>query len=129
MAYTHRDLIDIGIYMWREGAKVRETNVDGIFECITNGHGGYLIDIEKHPELKQYGWTTYNKQINAFEEDYEALKVEWLYPSLVKNQEWYNNLTIDEVVRYESNNRFKTEFPHKGGLEVNRNNQDMEESL
>lgn len=129
MAYTYRELIYIGTNKWREGAKVRETNVDGIFLCTTSGHGGYLVDIEKHPELKKYGDSTYNKQINAFEEDYEALKVEWLYPSLVNNKEWYNNLTIDEVVRYESNNKFKTEFPYKGGIEVNRNNKDMEESL
>ena len=129
MAYTYRDLIDIGIDMWREVAEVSKTNVDGIFKCITNGHGGYLVDIKKHPELKKYGCSTYNKQINAFEEDYDALKVEWLYPSLINNQEWYDNLKIDEVVRYESNNKFKTEIPYKGGIGVNKREKDMEESL
>ena len=34
MAYTHRDLIDIGIYMWREGAKVREIVLKLFIEYI-----------------------------------------------------------------------------------------------
>lgn len=127
MAYTGRDLIDIGTNMWREGAKVNKTKIEGIFECITKGHGGYLVDINVHPELEKYGTETNNSSLRAFEEDYEAMKVIWLYPSLVNNKEWYDNLKIDEVVHYETDSKFKREFPYKGGIEINRNKNDMEE--
>ena len=120
MEYTHNELVSLGIEMWREGATVKNTAVDGIFDCTTNGHGGYLVDVVKHPELKEFGCSTSNSMINAFEEDYEALKVIWLYPKLVKNKEWYDNININNIICYETNNNFKEQFPNKGGIEVNQ---------
>lgn len=120
MGYTHNELVSLGTEMWREGATVKNTVVDGIFDCTTAGHGGYLVDVVKHPELKEFGCSTSNSMINAFEEDYEALKVIWLYPKLVKNKEWYDNITINNIICYETNNKFKEQFPNKGGIEVNQ---------
>lgn len=122
-------LISATEYMWGYNAEIFNTKVKGIYDTRTDRHGGYLVDINIHPEFKKYGAETNNSSIRAFEEDYEAMKVIWLYPSLVNNKKWYDNLKIDEVVRYESDTKFKREFPYKGGLEVNRNNKEMEESL
>jgi len=113
MSYTYSDLRDIGERMWGEGVSIKSTDVKGIFDCTTSGHGGYLVDINLHPELKKYGYPTYEQDIKAFEEDYEAIKVIWLYPSLVNNKEWYEKLTIKDIVRYDSNNQFEKEFPYK----------------
>ena len=113
MAYNISDLVYIGTDMWRDGAIVKATDVDGIYKCTTNGHGGYLVDVVKHPELKDYGFPTLNKQINAFEEDYEALKVDWLYPSIIENKKWYESITIEDIVYYETDDKFKNQFPNK----------------
>lgn len=98
--------------MWGNGAEVFATKVKGIYDTTTARHGGYLVDINIHPELKNYGSKTNDPSIRAFEEDYEALKVLWVYPELIKNpekaKEW---LTSENVIRYDSNDNFLKDFP------------------
>ena len=107
-----REVTSVAEMMWGEDARTFPTKVKGICEAITSRHGGYLVDINIHPDLKNYGDPTRVPNIRAFEEDYEALKVLWLYPQLINNperaDEWLNEKT---VVRYEPNSNFLKEFP------------------
>ena len=106
------ELISITQDMWGREPEVFNTKVEGIYDTRTAGHGGYLVDTRLHSELKGYGADTFNSNIRAFEEDYEALKVLWLYPQLINNperaDEWLNEKT---VVRYEPDSNFLKEFP------------------
>lgn len=117
---SYTDLVRAGEDLWRDGAVVKGTNVDGIYDCYTAGHGGYLVDTDVHPELAKYGEETYIPNIVGFEEDYEALKIIWAYPEVLSgkvqlNSDWYNKLTLDDVLRYDSslNDDFRKEFPDK----------------
>ena len=106
------ELVAITQDMWGREPEVFNTKVEGIYDTRTAGHGGYLVDTRLHPELKEYGANTINSNIRAFEEDYESLKVLWLYPQLINNpekaEEWLNENT---VVRYEPDSNFLKEFP------------------
>lgn len=121
---SYTDLVRAGEDLWREGAVVKATKVDGIYDCYTSGHGGYLVDTNVHPELAKYGEKTYIDNIVGFEEDYEALKVIWVYPEVLKqiqlNSDWYEKLTLDDVLRYEDsmNDTFRKEFPDKKSVEA-----------
>lgn len=116
------ELVSITEDMWGDGAEVFQTNVKGIYDTRTSRHGGYLVDINIHKELKNYGDETNNSSIRAFEEDYEAMKVLWLYPELLKNpeKEW---LTKENVIRYETNDNFLKDFPERNVIQ----NQEKEE--
>ena len=79
------DLMMAAKDMWGNVDKVKKTKIKGIFDVCTEGHGGYLVDITVHDELKNYGFETNIENLRAFEEDYEALKVLWLFPELIRN--------------------------------------------
>lgn len=106
------DLISATEYMWGQGAKIYDTEIDGIWNTDTDRHGGFLVDINIHPELSKYGDKTNISNIRAFEEDYEALKVLWVYPKLINNpeaaKEW---LTVDNVIKFDKNDDFIKDFP------------------
>ena len=106
------ELISITQDMWGGDAEVLPTKVDGIYDTTTARHGGYLVDTRLHPKLRKYGEKTFNSHIRAFEEDYEALKVLWLYPQLLKEpekaNEWLNEKT---VTRFDEDDKFLKEFP------------------
>lgn len=106
------ELISITQDMWGGDAEVFSTKVEGIYDTTTARHGGYLVDTRLHPDLKKYGAKTFNSYIRAFEEDYEALKVLWLYPQLINNpekaEEWLNK---ESVIRFDEDDRFLREFP------------------
>lgn len=108
------ELISITQDMWGGDAEVFSTKVEGIYDTTTARHGGYLVDTRFHPELKQYGAKTYKSYIRAFEEDYEALKVLWLYPQLINNpekaEEWLNK---ESVIRFDKDDSFLREFPSR----------------
>lgn len=111
-------LISITKDMWGNEPQVFNTKVKGIYDTSTSRHGGYLVDINIHPELKKYGCETNEPSIRAFEEDYEALKVLWLYPELINNtervSEWLNSET---VIKYDSDDRFIKDFPKRNVIE------------
>lgn len=111
-------------YMWGHDAEVFKTKVNGIYDTRTARHGGYLVDISIHPELKKYGAETNNSSIRAFEEDYEAMKILWVYPELLQNpekaKEW---LTQENVIRYEADDSFLKDFPERNVIK------DQEEEL
>lgn len=106
------DLISATADMWGYDPKVSNTVVKGIYDTTTARHGGYLVDVTIHPKFEKYGEKTIIPNIRAFEEDYEALKVIWIYPELLKNpenaKEW---LTAENVTRYEQNKEFLNDFP------------------
>ena len=52
---SYNDLISAGTELWRDGCTVKDTDVDGIYDCSTAGHGGFLIDTNIFPELAKYG--------------------------------------------------------------------------
>ena len=106
------ELISITQDMWGGDAEVIATKVYGIYDATTAGHGGYLVDTRIHPKLRKYGEKTFNSHIKAFEEDYEALKVLWLYPQLLKEPEKASQwLNVETVVRFDEDDRFLKEFP------------------
>jgi len=121
------ELVTITQDMWGREPEVFNTKVEGIYDTRTAGHGGYLVDTRLHPELKNYGADTRNSNIRAFEEDYEALKVLWLYPQLINNSEraneWLNEKT---VVRYEPNSNFLNEFPNRKLLDNDKSIEEEE---
>lgn len=114
-----QDVIRAGEELWGEDARVYETRVDGIYNCDTARHGGYLVDTNVFPELAKYGDKTSIDNIVGFEEDYEALKVIWAVPEVLEqvqlNNDWYKDLTLDKVLHYEDslNDDFRKEFPNK----------------
>ena len=115
---SYQDLVAAGESLWRDDATIYKTNVDGIWDCHTAGHGGYLVDATKFPELAKYGDKTSVDNIVGFEEDYEALKVIWVVPEvlpekILSNNNFIKNLTIDQVTKYDNNDNFKNEFPDK----------------
>lgn len=114
---SYDDLVRAGEDLWRDGAVIRPTKVDGIYDCSTDGHGGYLVDTTKFPELAKYGEKTYIDNIVGFEEDYEALKVIWLHPEVLADvqldSDFIKNLTIDQVTKYDNTDEFKNEFPER----------------
>lgn len=116
---SYQDLVIAGESLWRDDARVYETRVEGIYDCQTAGHGGYLVDTDVFPELAKYGEKTPIDNIVGFEEDYEALKVIWAVPEVLEkiqlDKDWYKNLTLDDVLRYEDklNDEFRKEFPNK----------------
>ena len=119
------------VNMWGNNPQVSKTGVQGIYDTTTVRHGGYLVDITIHPKLGRYGEKTNIPNIRAFEEDYEALKVLWVYPELIKNPENARDwLTADNVIRYEANREFFNDFPecslYKNGLENFKYNQGEE---
>lgn len=127
---NHDDLVQAGTDLWGEGAVVNDTIVDGIYDCYTNGHGGYLIDTDIFPQLKKYGEETSIDNIVGFEEDYEALKILWIFPMLINNEDFKNKLNLDMVLRYESslNDEFRKDFPTMGGsIEVIEENKKVKE--
>lgn len=117
-------LISATEYMWGDSAEVFNTKVKGIYDTRTARHGGYLVDINIHPEFKNYGAETNDSSIRAFEEDYEAMKILWVYPELLQNpekaKEW---LTKENVIRYEANDNFLKDFPERNIMQ----NQEKEE--
>ena len=116
---SYQDLVIAGESLWRDDATIYETRVDGIWDCHTAGHGGYLVDVTKFPELAKYGEKTSIDNIVGFEEDYEALKVIWAVPEVLEkiqlDKDWYKNLTLDDVLKYDDklNDEFRKEFPNK----------------
>lgn len=114
-----QDVIRAGEELWGDDARVYETRVDGIYNCDTARHGGYLVDTNVFPELAKYGDKTSIDNIVGFEEDYEALKVIWVVPEVLEqiqlNNDWYKDLTLDKVLHYEDslNDDFRKEFPNK----------------
>lgn len=120
------ELVSITKDMWGNGAEVFNTKVKGIYDTRTDRHGGYLVNIKIHPEFKNYGAETKNSYIRAFEEDYEAMKILWVYPELLHNpekaKEW---LTKENVIRYEANDNFLKDFPKKNLIKE----QEEEETL
>lgn len=116
---SYQDLVIAGESLWRDDARIYETRVEGIYDCQTAGHGGYLVDTDVFPELAKYGDKTPIDNIVGFEEDYEALKVIWAVPEVLEqiqlDKDWYKNLTLDDVLRYEDklNDEFRKEFPNK----------------
>lgn len=126
-----RELVSATEYMWGNAPEVFDTKVKGIYDTTTARHGGYLVDITIHPELGKYGAKTNITNIRAFEEDYEALKVLWVYPELINNlenvKEW---LTADDIIRGDENTDFLKDFPecslYKNGLKNLKYNQGEE---
>lgn len=68
--------------------------LDGIWTFSTAGHGGFIVDVDKYPELAEYKSTVYiNAKSNyyypseqhfaAFEEDCEYAKVIWAVPRVL----------------------------------------------
>lgn len=116
-SYRYQDLVSAGESLWRDGATIYDTDVDGIYDCHTAGHGGYLVDTAKFPELAKYGDETCIDGIVGFEEDYEALKVIWAVPEVLSekqlNNNFIKNLTIDQVTKYDNTDDFKNEFPER----------------
>ena len=116
---SYQDLVIAGESLWRDDARIYDTRVEGIYDCQTAGHGGYLVDTDVFPELAKYGDKTPIDNIVGFEEDYEALKVIWAVPEVLEkiqlDKDWYKNLTLDDVLRYEDklNDEFRKEFPNK----------------
>lgn len=116
---SYQDLVIAGESLWRDDARIYDTRVEGIYDCQTAGHGGYLVDTDVFPELAKYGEKTPIDNIVGFEEDYEALKVIWAVPEVLEqiqlDKDWYKNLTLDDVLRYEDklNDEFRKEFPNK----------------
>lgn len=114
-----QDVKIAGEELWGDDARVYETRVDGIYNCDTARHGGYLVDTNVFPELAKYGDKTSIDNIVGFEEDYEALKVIWVVPEVLEqiqlNNNWYKDLTLDKVLHYEDslNDDFRKEFPNK----------------
>lgn len=110
--YTYGDLVSIAEDEWGDDVIIDGTEVDGIYDVQTARHGGYLVDINLYPELAEFGAKTRHENINAFEEDYEALKVLWLFPQLLRDKEakW---LTADNVVKYDADKKFITKFPER----------------
>ena len=101
-------------FMWGSDSIIEDTIIDGIYDTSTASHGGYLVDITKVPELAKYGAKTNIPNIRAFEEDYEALKVLWLFPELLKNpEEAYKWLNTETVTQYDKDNKFLEEFPKR----------------
>ena len=100
-----QDVKIAGEELWGDDARVYETRVDGIYNCDTARHGGYLVDTNVFPELAKYGEKTSIDNIVGFEEDYEALKVIWAVPEVLEqvqlNNNWYKDLTLDKVLHYE----------------------------
>ena len=126
---NHNDLVQAGTDLWGDGAVVNDTIVDGIYDCYTDGHGGYLIDTDIFPQLKKYGEETSIDNIVGFEEDYEALKILWVFPMLINNEDFKNKLNLDMVLRYEDNlnDDFRKEFPTIGGsIEVIEENKKVD---
>lgn len=117
-------LISITENMWGNSPQVFNTKVEGIYDTSTSRHGGFLVDINIHPELKKYGWETNDSSIRAFEEDYEALKVLWIYPELINNpekaDEWLN---AETVIRFDGDDSFLKDFPERNIIQ----NQEKEE--
>ena len=110
-----RDLEYATENMWGREPRVCITKVKGIYDTTTARHGGYLVDINLHPELSKYGAKTNIPNLRAFEEDYEALKVLWVYPQLINNiKEAKSWLTPENVIRYEADDRFLKDFPEMG---------------
>ncbi len=99
---------------WGEIERISFTPYKGIYDIDTINHGGYLVDTNLHQELKEYGSKTENENIRAFEEDYEALKVLWLFPKLINSKEniedWLNKET---VIKYDTDKKFIKEFPER----------------
>lgn len=119
------DLKSATKYMWGNEAVVYDTKVEGIYDTTTARHGGFLVDITLHPELKNYGDKTNIPNIRAFEEDYESLKVYWLYPELINNKEkaneWLNEKT---VIRFDEDDSFLKDFPERRVLENDEEEED-----
>lgn len=98
-------------YMWGSNPVVKPTIIDGIYDTQTDRHGGYLVNIEKIPQLTNYGEKTNISNIKAFEEDYEALKVLWVFPKLINEPEKAHKwLTPEQVIKYESGVDFLEDF-------------------
>lgn len=112
---SYNDLISAGTELWRDGCTVKDTIIDGIYDCSTAGHGGFLIDTNIFPELAKYGDKTSIPNIVGFEEDYEALKILWIFPQLIHDDAFRNKINLDMVTHYDSNNSFAEEFPTMGG--------------
>ena len=118
--YNFSDLVTAAESLWGDEATVLDTNVEGIYDCHTPRHGGYLVDTTVFPELAKYGDKTPIDNIVGFEEDYEALKIIWLVPEVLNktqlDNDFIKNLTIDQVTKYDNNDNFKNEFPTRRTL-------------
>jgi len=115
------ELISIAENLWGSQPMVKKTKVDGIYDVEASRHGGFLVDTNLHSKLKQYGDTIYNSNISAFEEDLEALKVLWLYPELINDEEnvdrWLNTRMIQETYK---GTEFLKEFPNRNIKKVKK---------
>ncbi len=112
---SYNDFVKAGESLWGEDCSVYDTVIDGIFDCSTAGHGGYLVDTTIFPELAKYGEESSVANIVGFEEDYEALKVLWVFPQLIKSEDFKNKLNLDMVLAYDEDKSFAKEFPTMGG--------------
>ena len=125
---SYNDFVKAGESLWGEDCSVYDTVIDGIFDCSTAGHGGYLVDTTIFPELAKYGEESSVANIVGFEEDYEALKVLWVFPQLIKSEDFKNKLNLDMVLAYDEDKSFAKEFPTMGGNIVMNENK-LKEAL
>ena len=75
---------------------------EGIWWFTTAGHGGFVVDTDVRPKLKEFNSKVYygsgqryyryeEQHFAAFEEDCEAAKVEWAYPEIMdKTSQWFS---------------------------------------
>lgn len=112
---SYSDLKIAGNNLWGEDEIIKPTKVKGIYDCSTARHGGYLVDTDIHPELKEFGWSTNVDNIVGFEEDCEALKVLWVYPEI---NNYYDNKvdSIREQINHycDDSKAFFEKFPNYG---------------
>lgn len=125
---SYKDFVTAGESLWGEDCSVYDTVIDGIFDCSTAGHGGYLVDTTIFPELAKYGDKSSVANIVGFEEDYEALKVLWVFPQLIKSEDFKNKLNLDMVLAYDEDKSFAKEFPTMGG-NISMNENKLNEAL
>lgn len=125
---SYNDLVRAGTDLWRDGCVVYDTIIDGIYDCTTDGHGGYLVDTTIFPELAKYGDKTNVDNVVGFEEDYEALKILWVFPQLIKSEDFKNKLNLDRVLAYDEDKSFAKEFPTMGG-NISMNENKLNEAL
>lgn len=85
---------------------------NGIWWFTTAGHGGFVVDLDVRPELKEFQSDVFRRErlyeheqhFAAFEEDCMAPIVEWTYPEIMASIqkaliEPYRSMPFDEFVR------------------------------
>ena len=86
---------------WGE-VQYQKKMAEGIWWFSTAGHGGFVVDTDLRPALKEFNSRVYygvgqryyideEQHFAAFEEDCEAVKVEWTYPEIMdKISKWHS---------------------------------------